>query len=208
VDLRADAGRRRRHRRGAAAERLRQQERAPPRVDYAAARDLGHGLVVAERLFVLTTVGTVAALTKLVAGVFLGRRAATGPRSARGAVGRCAPRSSRSPSAWSCSASVRNWLGAARRIATLAGWGLPSAVADPVVDAPITHGPTSAPRLFALVAGVGLHVGAGRSGLYALHLPAWASLDRAVLAAARASRGAMGASRAVPMRSSTAPCAR
>jgi formate hydrogenlyase subunit 3/multisubunit Na+/H+ antiporter MnhD subunit len=51
-------------------------------IDYAAAEGRGHGLAVAERLFVLTTVGTAAALMKLTAAVFLGRPGSDGARDA------------------------------------------------------------------------------------------------------------------------------
>ena len=159
-------------------------------IDYAAARDLGHGLIVAERLFVLTTVGTAAALTKLVVGVFFGAPRSDAARTAREAP--WAMRAALVPLALAVVAlGTRPHLLGGLVASALASWGLPTDGVVRWLSEPITHGPDLSAALFALVVGVGLHVGAGRSGLYALEWPVWASIDRAALASVRAVRGAM-----------------
>lgn len=159
-------------------------------IDDAVARDLGHGLVVAERLFVLATIGTAAALTKLTAGVFLGAPRSDGARAAREAP--WTMRVALVPLALAVVAlGTRPHLLAGLLASALGSWGLATDGVVGWLSEPITHAPDLSAALFALVVGVGLHVGAGRSGLYGLDLPAWASLDRAALASVRAARAGM-----------------
>jgi len=165
-------------------------------LDYAAAEGRGHGLAVAERLFVITTVGTAAALLKLTAAVFLGRPRGDGARDASEAP--LAMRLALVPlGAAVVALGLRPQLLAPLVGSSLQAWGLPSASVERWLTSPATHLPDLSAAAVALAAGLAVHVLARRFGVYERSFPAWASLDLAALTVARAVRGALeGAQRA------------
>ncbi len=159
-------------------------------IDYAAAEGRGHGLVIAERLFVLTTVGTAAALLKLTTGVFLGRSGSDGARNASEAP--LAMRLALLPLSVAVVAlGLRPHLLAPLVGSALQAWGLPSDSVERWLTSPVTDLPDLAAATTALAAGLAVHLLARRFGVYERTFPAWASLDRAALTLARAVRDAL-----------------
>ncbi len=170
-----------------------------------------HGLVLAERLYTLTTVGTAAALSKLLALTFLGRWRGDPAASVQGSVGEADARP-RLPSeapramlvALAALALAVVTLGLWPRLAApllanaLDAWRLPSAQVGRWLGEPITHAGDLRAAALALVLGVLVHLLAVRTGLYARAFPAWLSLDRLVLVTFRgASAGAQAFQRLV-----------
>jgi len=156
-------------------------------IDYAAAEGRGHGLVIAERLFVLTTVGTAAALLKLTAGIFLGRPGSDGARNASEAP--FVMRLALIPLGVAVVAlGLRPQLLAPLVGATVQAWGLSSASVERWLTSPVTHLPDLSAAALALAAGLAVHLLALRVGLYERTFPAWASLDRVALTLVHAVR--------------------
>ncbi len=161
-----------------------------------------HGLVLAERLFTLTTVGTAAALVKLLALTFLGS-----PRTSYERTPLEAPLAMRAAMAVLAAAVVllglRPQVTAPLLRTALDGWGLPSGEVTAWLSGPIGHAGDLSAALGALAVGTVVHLIAARTGLYARALPAWLSLDWLVAALYRVShdgvvalRDALGAARA------------
>ncbi len=176
-------------------------------VAHAEAGGRGYGLAWAERLYVLTTVGTAAALTKLLVSVFLGRSRSAPPQAAKGAVGpppkaaphahgahgtgppRDAPvlmRLAMAPLAlFVVVLGIRPQLTAPFIANALEGWRLPSGGVERYLSSPIAYPGDLRAALLALTLGVAFHLVASRTGLYTHPFPAWLSLDWAVVAAMR-----------------------
>jgi NADH:ubiquinone oxidoreductase subunit 5 (subunit L)/multisubunit Na+/H+ antiporter MnhA subunit len=136
------------------------------------------GLAWAERIFVATTVGTAAALVKLVAMAFLGRPAVARPArdapwtmrapmlaAAGGIVALGVAPSALAPLLASGVAVLRP--AAAPAAATVAGW----------VGAPIAHAADLRAAALAIALGMLVHGVARRVGAYAWVPPRWLSLD-------------------------------
>ena len=157
-------------------------------LEYAAASDLAHGgahaLGLAERLFTLTSVGTAAALTKLLALTFLGRA-----RSEAAASAREGPVMLRLAALGPASALVLlgvrpQWLEAPIASA-LGAWGVASDGVADRLTAPLRHGGDIAAVAVSLALGVGVFVVSQQLALDRRPAPAWASLDRFALRVAR-----------------------
>jgi len=167
----------------------------------AHAREGGHahGLAVAERLFTLTTVGTAAALIKLLSLTFLGswRGDATTRSGGRteGATwpSREAPRAMLAALAALALAVVTLGLRpgsvAPLLVGALEAWRLPSGEVVRWLNEPITHAGDLRAAALALLLGALVHLGCARTGLYARRFPAWLSLDWLVLALLRSASG-------------------
>ena len=147
--------------------------------------DAGHGpagLVTAERLFTLATVGTAAALAKLVIMTFLGRPRGATPRPAT-----VAPWPMRAGMAGLAGAVLATsvWPHALAPViaAGLREHGLPSAEVAAWLTAPRGQPRDVLVALGALAAGVAVHAVARRLRLYDHPPPAWASLDRIAVGA-------------------------
>jgi hypothetical protein len=153
----------------------------------------------AERVFTLTTVGTAAALTKLVAMVFLGR-----PRSAAAATGVEAPRPMLAAmgvlSLAVVAAGLRPQVLTPLLARGLETWRLPTADVERWLTSPIGHGGDLQAALLALSLGALVHVVLARTRAYDRPPPVWLSQDRLVLAAVRAS--ALGVHRIGALRAS------
>lgn len=135
-----------------------------------------HGLVLAERLYTLTTVGTAAALVKLLALTFLGSPRATLERAPLEA-----PIAMRAAMAALAAGVVLLGLWpqvtAPLLSAALDGWGLPSGGVTGWLAGPIRHAGDLSGAMGALAVGTVVHLIAARTGLYARALPVWLSLD-------------------------------
>jgi len=139
-------------------------------------------LAWAERVFTLTTVGTAAALTKLLAMTFLGRpraelakptvEAAWGMRGAMGAL-----------AAMVVVLGVRPQAAAPVLAAAQEAFGLSGASVERWVSSPLGHAGDLRAALTALALGALVHLIASRTRAYDHPPPAWLSLDRMLLAA-------------------------
>ncbi|MDZ7708282.1 MAG: complex I subunit 5 family protein [Trueperaceae bacterium] len=153
----------------------------------AEAAEHGHvaGMALLEPLFTLGTIGTAAALVKLVAMTFLGRsRLDAGvtvhatPWRMRGAMGALA--------------AVVVILGIVPQSVAplltggLASWGVPAGDVAARLTGPLSHGSDLRAALLALVLGAAVHAVAARAGAYAVRPPAWSSLDRILVGLATA----------------------
>ena len=147
----------------------------------------GHAawMAVLEPLFTLGTIGTAAALVKLVAMTFLGRSRLDEevtvhptPWRMRGAMG--------------VLAVVVVVLGVAPQTVApllrsgLASWGVPAGDVAGRLTGPLSHVGDLRAALLALVLGVALHAVAARLDAYAVRPPAWSSLDRILVGLATA----------------------
>jgi formate hydrogenlyase subunit 3/multisubunit Na+/H+ antiporter MnhD subunit len=174
-------------------------------LEYAVAQDRSgggaHGLIVAERLYLLTTVGTAAALLKLFTLTFLGRSreglataldhddhpAREPERPAREAP----PAMLLAMAALAAAVAalgLRPELAAPLLANALERWHLPSGGVQGWLSAPLGHPGDLRAALLGLALGALLHLVASRTGLYARAFPAWLSLDWLVAAAARRGR--------------------
>ena len=153
-------------------------------IEQAQAGGRPHGLVLAERLFTLTTVGTAAALVKLLWLTFLGK-----PRAKLERTPVEAPWPMRVALAVLAAAVValglRPQLAAPLLTSALDAWRLPSADVLRWLSEPMTHAGDLSAALGALAVGAALHVLALRTNLYARSFPTWLSLDWAVAALLR-----------------------
>ena len=147
----------------------------------------GHAawMAVLEPLFTLGTIGTAAALVKLVAMTFLGRSRLDEevtvhptPWRMRGAMG--------------VLAVVVVVLGVAPQTVAplvrsgLASWGVPAGDVAGRLTGPLSHVGDLRAALLALVLGVAVHAVAARLDAYAVRPPAWSSLDRILVRLATA----------------------
>lgn len=143
------------------------------------------GLGLLEPLFTLGTIGTAAALVKLVTMTFLGRsRLDTAvtvhvtPWRMRAAMG--------------AMAAVVVALGIAPQIMApllrsgLTSWGVPAGDVAARLTGPLSHGGDLRAAVLALTLGAALHVVASRAGAYAVRPPAWSSWDRILVGLATA----------------------
>ncbi len=173
-------------------------------VEHAHATGRGYGLAWAERLYLLTTVGTAAALIKLFVSVFLGRSRSASPlpateagrppsAAASHAHGSGPPRDAplqmrlaMAPLAlFVVALGLRPQLAAPFIANALEGWRLPSGGVERYLSSPISHPGDLRAALLALLIGAAFHLVASRTGLYTHPFPAWLSLDWAVVAAMR-----------------------
>lgn len=143
-------------------------------IEHAAEHGDAPGLALAERLFVLASIGTAAALAKLVAMAFFGR-----PREVR--IVREASWRMRTAMATLAGAIValglRPQLAAAPIAAGLEALGMPTGEVAATLTGPLATVGDARLAVAALALGVALHLLAMRSGAYRLRVPAWLSLD-------------------------------
>lgn len=143
-------------------------------IEHAAAHGDAPGLALAERLFVLASIGTAAALAKLVAMAFFGR-----PREVR--IVHEAPLRMRLGMATLAAAivalGVRPQLAAAPISAGLTALRMPTGEVAATLTGPLTTAGDARLAVVALALGVALHLLAARSGAYRLPVPTWLSLD-------------------------------
>jgi formate hydrogenlyase subunit 3/multisubunit Na+/H+ antiporter MnhD subunit len=155
-------------------------------LEYAAAAGHGPALDFAERVFTLTTVGTAAALIKLVTMVFLGR-----PRSDAARTGVEAPARMLAAMGVLSFAVVAVGLRPQALSPLLARgletWRLPTVDVERWLTSPIGHGGDLQAALLALSLGALVHVVLARTRAYDRAPPIWLSQDRLVLAAIRTS---------------------
>jgi NADH:ubiquinone oxidoreductase subunit 5 (subunit L)/multisubunit Na+/H+ antiporter MnhA subunit len=153
-------------------------------LDYAAGHGHAPALAFAERVFTLTTIGTAAALIKLVTMAFLGR-----PRSAAAGTVVEAPRRMLAAMAALALAVVAVGLRPQALAPLLARgletWRLPTVDVEGWLAAPIGHGGDLRAALLALALGGLVHAALARTAAYDREPPAWLSQDRLVLAALR-----------------------
>jgi formate hydrogenlyase subunit 3/multisubunit Na+/H+ antiporter MnhD subunit len=141
------------------------------------AAEHGHGgaLAWAEPLFLVGTVGTAAALVKLVVAVFLGRPRGPAPRHGAGAA---------MPAGMALLAVPIVLLGLAPGLvagplgAALAALGLPATDVAGTLAKPLSTPADVATALAALAVGAALYAGLARSGALRRPVPTWLSLDR------------------------------
>jgi hypothetical protein len=151
------------------------------------AADHGHAAALgfAERVFTLTTVGTAAALVKLVTMVFLGR-----PRSATARTVVEAPwRMLAAMGALSLgvvAVGLRPQALAPLLARGLETWRLPTVDVERWLTAPIGHAGDLQAALWALALGGLVHAALTRTRAYDHPPPFWLSQDRLVIAAVRA----------------------
>ncbi len=153
----------------------------------ADAAEHGHAawMAVLEPLFTLGTIGTAAALVKLVTMTFLGSSRLEEELTVHAAPWRMR---------WAMGmlASVVVLLGIAPHAVAplvrggLASWGVPAGDVAGRLSGPLSHGGDLRAALLALVLGAAVHVLASRAGAYALRPPAWSSLDRILVGLATA----------------------
>ena len=160
----------------------------------AHAREGGHahGLAAAERLYTLTTVGTAAALIKLLTLTFLGRWRGDAAASAGGRADGAAWPSREAPRAMLAALAalalavvtlgLRPGSVAPLLVNALDAWQLPSGEVVRWLNEPITHAGDLRAAALALLLGVLVHLICVRTGLYARSFPVWLSLDWLVLA--------------------------
>lgn len=158
-------------------------------LEYAAAHDLaqgtGHALALAERLFTLTSVGTAAALTKLIALTFLGRPRSDGAATAREGAPLAAVAVALPAVALVLLGLRPEWL-AVPIATTLHGWGLAGDAVAAQLLAPLGDARDWAAVAVSLVLGVVVFAVSEQLAFDRRPAPAWASLDRLALTAARA----------------------
>lgn len=149
-------------------------------VEHAAAHGDAPGLALAERLFVLASIGTAAALAKLVAMAFFGR-----PGETR--IVREAPWRMRWSMATLAAAIValglRPQLAAGPIAAGLEALRMPTGEVAATLAGPLATLADARLAVAALALGVALHLLATRSGAYRLPVPTWLSLDAVAVGA-------------------------
>ena len=147
-------------------------------IEHAATHGDAPGLALAERLFVLASIGTAAALAKLVAMVFFGR-----PREARTVPE--APWRMLAAMATLAAAIValglRPQLVAEPIEAALTALRMPAGDVTTTLAGPLTSAGDARLAAAALALGVALHLFAARIGAYRLAIPSWLSLDAIVV---------------------------
>lgn len=143
-------------------------------IEHAATHGDAPGLALAERLFVLASIGTAAALAKLVAMVFFGR--AREARTVQEAPWRMRLAMA-TLAAGIVALGLRPQLMAAPIAAGLAALRMPTGDVTTTLTGPLTSTGDARLALTALALGVALHLLATRSGAYRLPIPPWLSLD-------------------------------
>jgi len=150
-------------------------------LEYAEAHRQLASLAWAERVFTLTTVGTAAALVKLVGMTFLGRARSELERPVHEASWRMRAAMAALAAAV-VAVGLRPQAFAPLLAGALAPFDLPGAGVERWLASPITHAGDLRAALAALALGLVVHLLAVRTRAFDRPPPAWLSLDRLILA--------------------------